>query len=116
MTNPAKQSSAVPVTTPAGRAIVLREHHPVAWNTLVLINSQGTIVAVDKNGASFAKTSDCPLQRFELGTNYLEVCRHEAKSSSIVRAALRGIEGVLNGRSSFTMDYSMRTASGLRVF
>src|SRR6516162_840581 len=103
MTNPAKQSSAATVTTPASRSIVLREHRPVAWNTMVLINSQGIIVAVDKNGASIAKTGDCPLHHFELGTNYLEACRREAKSSSIVRAALRGIEGVVNGRSSFTM-------------
>jgi signal transduction histidine kinase len=116
MTNPAKQSSAATVTTPASRSIVLREHRPVAWNTMVLINSQGIIVAVDKNGASIAKTGDCPLHHFELGTNYLEACRREAKSSSIVRAALRGIEGVVNGRSSFTMDYSIRTVSGLRVF
>jgi len=90
--------------------------HP-STSRIALINSEGTIVAVNKAWMSFAKEMDAPLNRIEPGMNYLELCRRAMDTAAISRRLVNGIQSVLNETAaSFTLDYSCRTASGIVPF
>jgi signal transduction histidine kinase len=84
---------------------------------LALIDSTGKVVAADKGWMGFAKDSGAALSRVGPGSNYLQTCSEASGPFSLPRPALVGIRAVLKGRkSSFVMDYSLRTSSGLRQF
>jgi signal transduction histidine kinase len=83
---------------------------------IALIDSQGNIVAVNKDWMLLAEKTGAALDRVGPGANYLEVCR-EAYGSSSASQALNGIHAVLkNKTSSFAMDYACHTASGRAYF
>jgi signal transduction histidine kinase len=84
---------------------------------LALIDSQGNIVAVNKDWMALAEETGVELDRIGLGTNYLEVCRRASFLSPDARKALNGIQAVLKQRiSSFDMDYVCDTPRGPASF
>src|SRR5690242_17431086 len=78
-------------------------------DTIAVLDSDGTILAVNQAWRHFAQEG-CPPDRRKrtgVGVNYLQVCR-EAKGADmeIAAEASRGIEAVLQGTlSSFTLEY-----------
>ncbi|HYR41395.1 MAG TPA: sensor histidine kinase [Terriglobia bacterium] len=86
-------------------------------NRLALIDSQGNIVAVNKDWIALAEKTGTALNRVGPGANYFEVCRRADDSSADSRTALNGIYAVLKQRaSSFAMDYPCHTPSGPAAF
>lgn len=84
---------------------------------LALIDSQGTIVAVNKEWIDLARQTGTALNRVGPGANYFEVCRRATDSSSESHRALNGIHAVLTQRApSFGMDYECPTPSGTATF
>jgi len=84
---------------------------------LALIDSQGTIIAVNKEWIDLAEKTDASLDRVGPGANYFEVCRRATDSSGDAHRALNGIHSVLTQRSpSFAMDYACPVPSGLATF
>jgi signal transduction histidine kinase len=84
---------------------------------LALIDSEGDIVAVNKDWMALAEETGTTLNRVGPGTNYLEVCRRAGALSADSLAAMRGINAVLKQRvPSFCMDYRCQTPSGPALF
>src|SRR5215471_15703084 len=82
-----------------------------------LIDSAGTILAVNTDWMVLAQESGADLNRVGPGANYLAVCRHAGNSSVDSRKALAGIHAVLKGKTeSFAMDYVCQTALGSAYF
>jgi signal transduction histidine kinase len=82
-----------------------------------LIDSEGTIVAVNDDWMELARETGFALHNAGSGANYLEICRRSSESSETARRALAGLEGVLRGKlRSFEMEYSCRTRRGQAYF
>jgi len=82
-----------------------------------LIDSTGTIVAVNKNWSDLAKSTGAMLRDVGPGVNYLEICRRASSSCSTAREAFAGIRSVLREKSpSFVMDYAAEVASRQSYF
>ena len=90
---------------------------PAVPHRLALINSQGTIVAVNKEWIALAQETGASLDRIGPGANYFEVCRKAATSGGDSDRALDGIHAVLTQRApSFAMNYACTTSSGPSTF
>ena len=90
---------------------------PAVPHRLALINSQGTIVAVNKEWIALAQETGASLDRIGPGANYFEVCRKAATSGGDSDRALAGIHAVLTQRApSFAMNYACTTSSGPSTF
>jgi PAS domain S-box-containing protein len=78
---------------------------------IVVIDQEGTIVAVNNSWKKFVRESGTPtFEHAVVGTNYFEACRKAFGKTSHV---LKGIMSVLRGeRSSFDIDYPYHTSSG----
>ncbi len=88
---------------------------PAVPHRLALIDSQGTIVAVNKDWIALAQKTGASLNRVGPGANYFEVCRKAADADA--HRALNGIRAVLTQRArSFAMDYACPTSSGTASF
>jgi signal transduction histidine kinase len=111
-TNSKSDSHHTPIISPshdAGTSLVT----PNVPYRLALIDSQGNIVAVNKDWMALAEESGAELTRVGPGTNYLEVCRHAGTLCADSRKALAGIQAVLKQRSScFAMEYVGDTPCG----
>jgi signal transduction histidine kinase len=84
---------------------------------LALIDSRGDIVAVNEDWLALAEKTGASMNRVGPGANYLEVCRRARRSSDDSILALRGINAVLEERtSSFSMDYRCSMLSGSAYF
>jgi len=84
---------------------------------LALIDSQGTIVAVNKEWIALARETGASLNRVGPGVNYFEVCRRGAASDTDSDRALNGIHAVLTQQARFfAMDYACPTSSGTASF
>jgi len=104
------------VASPLGYAVAPQPASPVP-HRLALIDSQGTIVAVNKDWIALAQKTGAALNRVGPGANYLEVCRRAADSGADSQRALNGIHSVLTERApSFAMDYACPTSSGIATF
>jgi signal transduction histidine kinase len=80
---------------------------------VALIDSNGTIVAVNESWSSGAMRSGASIRDVGPGVNYIEVCRRASASCNDAREALQGIRSVLRGKSSsFVMDYTAEWVSG----
>jgi signal transduction histidine kinase len=90
---------------------------PAVPDRLALIDSQGTIVAVNNDWIALARETGTALNRVGPGTNYFEVCRKATDSGGDSHRALNGIRVVLTQRApSFAMDYACPTSSGTATF
>src|SRR5262245_12967360 len=93
-------------TTPKSRLrppLISTSHHAGSSSApyrLALIDSQGNIVAVNKEWMTFAVETSTNLDRIGPGTNYLEVCRRASFLSPDARKALNGIQAVLKQKIS----------------
>jgi signal transduction histidine kinase len=84
---------------------------------MALIDSAGTIVAVNTDWIALARETGADLNRVGPGANYLAVCRQASSSSDASRKALAGIDAVLKRKTaSFAMDYACQTALGPAYF
>jgi signal transduction histidine kinase len=80
---------------------------------VALVDSQGTILAVNKNWLDLAEITGTAFESIGPGVNYLEVCRRSSGSTSDARKALNGIRSVLrNDVQAFTLDYGVHLPSG----
>jgi len=90
---------------------------PAVPHRLALINSQGTIVAVNEEWIALARETGASLDRVGPGANYFEVCRKAATSCGDSARALAGIRAVLTQRAPFfAMDYAGTTSSATSSF
>jgi signal transduction histidine kinase len=82
------------------------ESAPAVPHRLALIDSEGNIVAVNKEWMTLAEQTDTTPNRVGPGANYLEVCRQASVTCADASTALRGIQAVLKQTAlSFGMDY-----------
>ena len=75
---------------------------------IAILDLNGNILGVNESWMKFARENDAgSLDRLSTGINYLDVCRRSSKSGDeIARAALEGIQGVLDGtRERFELEY-----------
>jgi signal transduction histidine kinase len=115
-TNP-KSDTDQAVTTSSLRGAETSLVTPNVPYRLALIDSQGNIVAVNKEWMVLAEQSGAELTRVGPGTNYFEVCRHAGALCGDSRKALAGIQAVLKQRSSsFAMEYVCDTPCGPIAF
>ncbi len=104
------------VSSPLGYAVLPQPAPPLSQR-LALIDSQGTIVAVNKEWIALALAMGAPLNRVGPGANYFEVCRKATDCGADSHRALNGIHSVLTQRApSFAMDYACPTPSGTSTF
>jgi signal transduction histidine kinase len=104
----------LPLISASHDAGVIRTHVPYR---LALIDSQGNIVAVNKDWTALAEETGAELDRIGPGTNYLEICRRAGELCPDSSKALNGIQAVLRQRSSFfEMDYVCDTPAGRTPF
>jgi signal transduction histidine kinase len=84
---------------------------------VALLDSDGKIIAVNNDWLSFAEQSGAELNRVKPGVNYLEICRQAGSTVPASRRAFLGIQDVLKRKtSSFGMDYTCQTPTGLAYF
>jgi len=96
---------------PPGR-VDLPDSLPGTTSRVALIDSQGIIVAVNKEWMALAKRAGAAENRVRPGVNYLDVCRQAGCDAS--QKSLLGIQEVLKGKtSSFAMDYACQLPSRL---
>jgi signal transduction histidine kinase len=82
-----------------------------------LLDSEGTIVAVNEAWDRFGVENEALLSSIGVGVNYTEVCRRAAAHSESARAVLDGLRSVLNGTTPiFRCDYRCDGPETLRWF
>jgi hypothetical protein len=82
---------------------------------VALIDSQGTILAVNASWQSFGEANGLRDTRFGVGANYFTVCR--AAVDPVAMAAERGIKDILVGQqSSFYLEYPCHSPDEERWF
>ncbi len=74
---------------------------------LAILNTRGTIVAVNEAWRRFARDNELEAEHFGIGCNYLEVCRAAAETGgSELGAAVAGIAAVIAGRrAEYSFEY-----------
>lgn len=82
---------------------------------VALIDSQGTILAVNASWRKFGEENGLRDTRFSMGANYFTVCR--AAVDPVAMAAERGIKDILSGQqSSFYLEYACHSPDEERWF
>ncbi len=82
-----------------------------------LLDSEGTIVAVNEAWDRFGVENEALLSSIGVGVNYTEVCRRAAAHSESARAVLDGLRSVLIGTTPiFRCDYRCDGPETLRWF
>jgi len=111
MTTQVKEGGSVIINRPALQVSEPSHTNRAGLSRTALIDSEGTVVAIDNGWMDFARRIGAPLDRVKPGVNYLQLCLH---SSSVVSHRIRsGIEAVLRKEmASFAMDYACNTSTG----
>ena len=82
-----------------------------------LLMGNNSILATNAAWNDFAGAGVVAKRRIGIGANYFDVCRISSKTSREAVLAAKGVRSVLRRRrDSFKMEYSSRTASGLKHF
>ncbi|SFK48249.1 PAS domain-containing sensor histidine kinase [Methylocapsa palsarum] len=83
---------------------------------VVVLDSAGTVIAVNEPRNRFARENDGVTEALSIGADYLKACRTSAKSGEpYASAALGGLEALLGGaRDELMMEYPFDDAGGSR--
>ena len=82
---------------------------------IAVLDSGGTIVAVNEAWKSFAGAAD--LSASGVGMNYLSVCERSAKSSPDAAQTAQALRDIIAGRrAEYRMEYPCESPDGLRWF
>ncbi|MGA7876767.1 MAG: ABC transporter substrate binding protein, partial [Desulfoferrobacter sp.] len=86
---------------------------------LAVVDREGNILDVNESWMQFARENDASdLERIEVGSNYIEVCRRAAaEGAGLAQTALEGIHSVLEGTiEQFELEYPCDSPAEKRWF
>jgi signal transduction histidine kinase len=117
LTSPRKMCRMTTVNQSTVQGKVPRRSRIRVPRRIALIDSEGKIVAVNKDWMTLAEETGANRARTGPGASYLDVCRRAGRDSAEPRKALAGIWDVLKEKTpSFGMDYACQSPSGPAYF
>ena len=87
-------------------------------NQMVVLDSEGTIVAATKRSREFSATARINPLDLQVGENYFDLCRAKVEAGdSNVAAALAGVQAICTGeRGYFELEYEYKSGIDQRWF